>query len=751
MRLFVFLAALLCSIQALVAQNILQGSVYDLTTGEPLIGVNVVLDNQTGTTTNRLGSFRIATDPGNDTLQLSFIGYESITQPIDDSQANEPLNIYLKPGSVELADIIVSSGESLLRKTISAYDINLRPIQTSQDVLRQVPGLFIAQHAGGGKAEQIFLRGFDIDHGTDINLTVDGLPVNMVSHAHGQGYSDLHFVIPETIKQVDFGLGSHDASIGDFATAGYAAFETVDVLDQSSIKLEGGQFNTLRTVAMINLLNKERGQIRQNGYLAGELFRSDGYFESPQDFLRLNLLGKYNLLVKDRTRLTASFSTFGSRWDASGQIPVRAVESGRISRFGAIDDTEGGTTRRTNANLQLTQSVGNRGTLTNQLYFTRYDFDLFSNFTFFLNDPIRGDQIRQSETRNIYGYRGSYSLNHRVAGMDGLTEVGVGFRYDDVQDVRLSRTQNRVTRLSDLSRGDVEQANASAWVRHTLDLTSQLSVSAGLRYDYFHFSYRNALATAPQNQSQAKGIWSPKLNVNYQLNDRIQLFAKASTGFHSNDARVVVAQQGQEILPRAYGADVGAIFKPLPNLLVNTTAWWLNLDQEFVYVGDEGIVEAGGKTRRRGIDLALRYQLRPWLYLDADLNVTDPRALNAPEGQHYIPLAPVLTSIGGVGFKFPNGINARLNYRFLGDRPANEDYSLTAEGYFLMDAKVTYSVSRYEFGLTAENIFNQNWREAQFETESRLLDEPEPVSEIHFTPGTPFFLRASVKVNFGSR
>jgi len=740
-----FIVALLCCAQNLLAQTaIITGNIYDQ--NGPLPGANIVSESGKGTSADVLGNYRLQLPAGSHSLTISYIGFES-QEFILEAAAGETYNqdFTLLASDIELSDVVISTDEAQNLKNISAYDIKLRPVKTSQDILRTVPGLFIAQHAGGGKAEQIFLRGFDIDHGTDISLSVDGMPVNMVSHAHGQGYSDLHFVIPETIERVNFNKGPYYMDQGNFTTAGFAAFKTKSTLEKSTVKLEGGQFGTLRSVAMIDLLGENTAN--KDFYLASEFYVSDGYFESPQNFSRINLFSKYTARFKNNSMLQISASTFTSKWDASGQIPVRAVESGRISRFGAIDDTEGGETSRTNVNLKYVKGLENNQTLTQQLYFSKYDFNLVSNFTFFLNDPVNGDQITQSEDRKIYGYKASFTSEDYIGTKRLTTEIGAGIRYDDIDDIRLSRTLNRKQVLADLSRGDIDEFNINGFVSETLEL-EKLSINGSLRYDYFIFNYVDALASEYERQSQSQGILSPKLRLNYQLTKNTNVFAKAGIGFHSNDTRVVVAQAGEEILPKAYGLDVGAIFKPIPSITINTALWYLDLEQEFVYVGDEGIVEPSGKTQRKGIDLSMRYQALSWLYIDADFNVTDPTALDAPEGNDHIPLAPTFTSIGGLSFQFKNGINGSLRYRYLDDRAANEDYSTTAEGYFLLDAVLNYTKEKFELGISVENVLDTEWKEAQFDTESRLFDEGEPTSEIHFTPGSPLFVRASVSFSF---
>ena len=751
MKFLLFLASIiLLTLNDVLGQGTLTGTIAD-SDDRPLPDVNVYIQSlQRGTVSDKLGRFAIRNIPAGDyEVSATSIGFRAQALPVTISDAGTAsMKIILEPGEFTLADVVVTDQLANQVNTISQVDINLRPVHTSQDILRMIPGLFIAQHAGGGKAEQIFLRGFDIDHGTDINLEVDGLPVNMVSHAHGQGYSDLHFLIPELVNVVDFNKGPYYADKGNFTTAGYASFHTPNSLDQNMVKIEGGRFGTLRNVNAIRLLDKQDDEWNSNAYLASEYFRTNGFFEYKQHFNRLNLMGKYHANRGDREALTVGLSTFNSSWDASGQIPTRAVNDGAITRFGAIDPTEGGETSRTNAWVRYMNSLGNGGVFDNQIYFSKYDFYLVSNFTFFLNDPVNGDQITQRESRSIYGYNGSYTIETNFGGMSLRNEVGAGFRLDDVNDIHLYRTRSRKEYLGDIARGDVNVTNLYAYVDETLFITPYLALNAAVRFDHFTFNYMDALSSNYMRQSVSKPVVSPKLSVSYDVSRNVNLFVKSGIGFHSNDTRVVVAQEGEKILPKAYGIDIGSNFKMNDRMLITAALWMLDLDQEFVYVGDEGIVEPSGKTRRRGIDISLRYQLLPWLYLDGDLNVTDPKAKGEPEGQDYIPLAPTFTSIGGISCRLNSGFNASVRYRYLGDRPANEDNSVVATGYFLLDAVVQYTRKSFELSVTAENIFNRDWNEAQFDTESRLQHELESVSEIHFTPGTPFFLRAGISFFF---
>lgn len=715
------------------------GTVVD-GTQEPIDGAYVLLLNSNyHTHTNEFGNFVVKNANEGDTLQIMYLGYE--TQYIEVKNPKEEITVEMVESIVELGEIVVAQN-SKQSNIISNIDIQTTPVKSSQEILRKVPGLFIGQHAGGGKAEQIFLRGFDIDHGTDVNLTVDGMPVNMVSHAHGQGYSDLHFLIPETIDQLDFGKGTYYADKGNFGTAGYVAFKTKDKVEKSQVGLEVGSFNTLRTVGLFNILNKEN----HHAYLASEYIISDGPFDSSQNFVRSNFMGKYTGNVGNKGRLSILASHFSSTWDASGQIPVRAVEQGLIDRFGAIDDTEGGKTGRTNIAVGFNKIVGNNTSIKNNLYYSLYNFELFSNFTFFLNDPINGDQIRQYEDRQLFGYESVIDHSFSAKNSDFLLSAGAGFRNDLVKGNELSRTLNRSTTLTNIQLGDVDEKNLYTFASLEWDVGAWLFEPA-VRLDVFKFNYINSLDTLYNHQSQTKVIASPKFNIIYNMNNNVQLFVKTGMGFHSNDTRVIMEEEGITALPAAYGADIGTIVKPTKRMIANIALWYLFLEQEFVYVGDEGVVEPSGRTRRMGVDVGLRYQLTDWMFANADANYAFARSIDDDEGANLIPLAPIITATAGLSVN-RNNFTSSLQFRYLGDRPATEDNSIVAEGYAITDLSASYTYKKVSFGFTIENLFNQEWNETQFATESRLQNELESVEEIHFTPGTPFNIRGTLRYEF---
>ncbi len=689
------------------------------------------------------GKFLLENNQVGDSLQVGILGYKTATYVLIPSDFKDEVNIVLSAAIFELQEIVVSEQLNPL-KTIAQMDLKVNPVNSSQEILRKVPGLFIGQHAGGGKAEQLFLRGFDIDHGTDINLSVDGMAVNMVSHAHGQGYSDLHFLIPETIEKIDFGKGPYYAESGDFNTAAYVKFKTKNQIQNSSLNFSYGQFNSLRTLGLFNLIDQNN---TQNAYAAVEYTATDGPFVSPQNFNRLNIFSKYSTLIKENSQISLTFSHFTSRWDASGQIPERSVNNGSISRFGSIDDTEGGHTSRTNLNIENTLFINDQTSLKSNVFYSKYDFKLFSNFTFFLNDPIHGDQIKQQENRSIFGFN-TQLQNHKTWGnVKVLITSGTGLRHDIINDIELSNTLNRKMVLQNIQLGNINQTNMYGFFNSEFKI-HKFTIAPAVRIDHFQFLYNDALSMNYKTQAQSKSRVSPKLSFSYNQNQNIQWFLKTGIGFHSNDTRVILNRETKNSLPQAFGSDLGIIWKPFSKLIINTAAWWLFLDQEFVYVGDAGVVEPSGSTRRYGLDVGLRYQLNQWFYFNSDATYAYARSVTESEGNNYIPLAPILTVTGGISVSNYKGFSGGIRTRYLGDRPANEDYSITAKGYIVTDLNLSYTLKKTTLGISAENLFNVAWNETQFATESRLKNEINAVEEIHFTPGTPLFIKTSITYTF---
>ena len=405
----------------------------------------------------------------------------------------------------------------------------------------------------------------------------------------------------------------------------------------------------------------------------------------------------------------------------------------------------------------LTTALPHDAVLRQQAYYSKYDFSLFSNFTFFLRDSVNGDEINQTDDRHLFGYTATYERDDQLGARSLHSTLGVGTR-NDFSTLGLYRAvRRRITETT--TAGRLYERNINAYLDETLNLTDRLTVNAAIRADFFTFDFRGQLADEntgdlePLAGRVARARVSPKLNLYYQLTPAVQLFVRSGFGFHSNDARGVIQGVNANVLPRAVGSEIGSTFKPLPSLVVNAAFWNLHLQDELVYVGDEAVVESTGPTQRYGLDLSVRYQLGSRLFLDGDFNYNHGRQVDAPENANYIPLAPTFTSTGGLSYKTPKGLSGSLRYRHLDSRPANDDGSIRARGYFLLDAVLAYTTSRFQVGATAENLLNVKWNQAQFATQTRLINTPqreplEGIDELHFTPGTPFYAKLNVSIFF---
>ncbi len=748
------MAMVITIVQSSLAQKTYSGQIFDAVTHLPLGYVSVrSLEQGKTAISDRFGRFKLNLVADTATLQISCIGYEK--RLIKTEAGNGNLLVSLARGTINLKEVQISADlNNAAFHMLSSLDLNLRPINSSQDLMRLVPGLFIAQHMGGGKAEQIFIRGFDADHGTDVNISVDDMPVNMVSHIHGQGYADLHFLIPETVASYDFGKGPYYTEKGDLTTAGYINYTTKDALEHSQISLEGGRFNTMRAAGAIDLLSATARLRGENAYIAGEYNYTNGPFQLPENYKRSNLFAKYTKQLSANNKLSISASTFSTRWRATGEIPERAAagistavdENGApyqivnhgslISRFGAVDSAQGGKSTRVNAIVKLVTNLNNSWTIDNQLYFTHYTFLLHVNSTFFAGDSVNGDERVQYEKRDMFGYNGKLNKQTFFGKSVLGSTLGLSTRFDRTYGSDYSHVTENYIFLDNITHGDINQNNSAVYLDEMLQNGKWL-LNAGMRLDYFRFNY--------QSDTKTNLIASPKINIQYTVNPAIQFYVKTGKGFHSNNAVAVIGNNGLQTLPAAYGTDIGLNWKPVPRLYINAAVWYLYLQQEFVYT-DDGDLAEGGKTKRKGIDLSARYQLTNWLYANLNVNLAKARLADSTKGTGYLALAPGFTSTGGLDFKLHNGINGGLSYRYMHKRPGNNTYTLTADGYYVADLKINYTRKRYEIGLTIENLLNTKWNEFESEEVSRLKGETGSVDQMSFTPGTPFFakLRAAV-------
>jgi outer membrane receptor protein involved in Fe transport len=649
--------------------------------------------------------------------------------------------------------------------TVRDRDFLLRPHSRPADILMVTPGLFVGQHAGGGKANQYFLRGFDADHGTDVALSVDGIPVNLLSHGHGQGYADLHWLIPEVVERIEVNKGPYFAEYGDLATAGAINLVTRGSFQTSQLSLGGGMLGTYRGLVVAS---PELDDWRP--FFAAEVYGTNGPFEHGERLKRYNLFSKISHDFGPNASWSLAFTSYGGGWRASGQIPLREVRAGRLDRWGSIDPSEGGNSQRhsvyTSYRLQPTED----SELSLLAYLAQYRLALYSNFTFFSADPLNGDMIEQDDVRTLSGLRGSYRFLERLGSVRLDTTLGLQMRNDSIENA-LYRAVRR-ERLTSVVDAQIEQGSLALYGQEEITWTPWLRSIAGVRFDYFGFDVKDrledldTLGTRSSGVRQASQI-SPKGSLVLSPLPEWDVYLNFGVGFHSNDARGVVRGTDPVTpLTRAVGEELGSRVRLFDRLDLAASMFHLQLDSENVWVGDEGTTEARGPTRRYGMEVEARLELLPWLFADADATLSRARFTQNAGNANAVALAPRFLASGGVSARHPSGLYGRLGVLSIADRPATEDRFLTAEGFTRLDATLGYQHERFELNLSVENLLDTDWREAQFANVSRLPNEASaadcpagtrPAEEdgnflgcedLHFTPGAPIHLQASATFHF---
>lgn len=626
-------------------------------------------------------------------------------------------------------------------------EILLQPQGRPADVLRLIPGFIPVEHSGGaGKADQYFLRGFDADHGTDVAFFTDGMPINLRTHAHGHGYTDLNFIIPETIEWLDVSKGAYLPEYGDFATAGAVNFKTRQVVQEGVVQTAGGQFDTQRHLLMFS---PTKDKIRT--LFAAEGYYTNGPFQNDNRYFRANVLGQMttNLTGRDELTLKATFNK--SQWNGSGEIPLRAVFDGSLDRFGAIDPSEGGNTLRTTGTLNYHYDLLNGGQFFANAYGQYYRLDLFTNFTFFLNDPVNGDGIAQFDRRVMYGGDIGYKQPGEVLGMPSAGTIGFQVRVDDINP-SLGTHRTRVPLGTTVS-SDVLSASYAPFVKVEIQPLPWMRLTGGLRAETFTFDVRNRCTTCAEQPAgnTSSSIVLPKMNLILGPWASTEFFANYGEGFHSNDARSTVTP-GSSPLARAQSYEVGVRSRPWGPQGVEfiATLWRMDLKSELVFVGDEGTTEIRGPSRREGVEVAVRGQVWGPVYFNSSVTWTKAEFRNGDA----IPLAPEVTGYGAVLLRWPEGLTSQLQATYLGVRPLIEDRSVKSPSWVTFDLSeryqlpITLSYGRLEAFLFIRNLFNTQWEQAIFAFESQRRNEAVPVNDIHFVPGTPRMFMGGVAWHF---
>ena len=655
-----------------------------------------------------------------------------------------------------LADV-TEAGESLVgiagastQGAVVAEQIELRPIARAGDVLETIPGVVISQHSGEGKANQYYLRGFNLDHGTDFATTLAGMPINMPTHAHGHGYTDLNFVIPELVSGIQYRKGPYFVEDGDFTTAGSANINYVNVLDGMIVRADGGSFDYLRglvagspRVGEGNLLYALEGT-----YDNGPWTHGDGY-------------RKYNGVLRysvgdARNGFAITGMGYSSKWDSTDQIAERAVGEGVIDRFGSLDPTDGGRTHRYSLSAEYQRSSATSVTRA-VLYGIDYRLNLFSNFTYFLDHPDTGDQFEQADDRNVYGTKVTHRWFARLFGVDAENEIGLQGRFDDIHSIALYHTRAR-RRLSTTRADEVRQASGALFAQTDIPWTSKFRTILGVRGDVYRFDVVGL--SDPENGGHVeRGIFSPKLSMIFGPFGQTELYANAGYGFHSNDARgatitvdPATGEPAQRVTPlaRAKAAEVGVRSLPLPGWQTTLALWGLDIDSELVFVGDAGTTEASRPSRRYGIEWSNFFRVLPWMTLDADLSFSRARFRDDGPAGRFVPGAVQGVAAAGVSVDRLGDFFGSVRLRYFGPRTLVEDGGVRSEASTTVNALLGYELVR---GLKAQieifNVFDAKVSDIDYVYASRLPGEPAGgVEDVHFHPAQPRSARLALVYGF---
>ncbi|GAC1691237.1 MAG: TonB-dependent receptor [Candidatus Dormibacteraceae bacterium] len=653
------------------------------------------------------------------------------------------------------ADSLIGIADSASEGNIGQAQLETRPILRPGEVLETVPGLIVSQHSGEGKANQYYLRGFNLDHGTDFLTQIDGVPVNLVSHAHGQGWTDTGFLIPELVRTIGYQKGVYYAENGDLSSAGAANIQYVNDLPNTLAKLEGGSFSYAR--ALLASSHKiGDGQL----LYALEGNYNDGPWQHGNHYHKANGVVRYGD-ESERSGWNVTLMGYKAKWNATDQIALRAVDSGLIDRFGALDPTDGGISQRYSLTGEWHRQDSHSATKF-LAYGYYYDLDLFSDFTYLLSNPVRGDQFEQPDKRWVSGLKLAHSLFHTIGHFSSTSTVGLQVRNDSIHNgLFLTEARQRYDRV----RQDfVRETSLSAYFSNRTSWTEWFRSTVGLRYDEFRFAVDSNLAA--NTGARTAALFSPKISLVFGPWKKTELYASGGFGFHSNDARGVntrvdpstgspIDSAGQPIQPakplvRSKGAELGMRTNWVPGLQSTVTAWLLDLDSELVFSGDAGTTQASRPSRRYGVELANYYSPSPWLTLDADVSLSHTRFTESDPSGPYVPGSVESVIAAGATVHDTRGFVGGVRLRYFGPRPLIEDNSVRSHSTSLVSADAGYDLNDH-WRVQAEvfNVLNRKSSAIDYYYTSRLAGEPPGgVNDIHFHPVEPLSFRVGVTGKF---
>jgi len=640
-------------------------------------------------------------------------------------------DVTLLPITVEGEVESSNSTQAATEGTVTVRQLTSRPILRPAEVLESVPGLIVTQHSGDGKANQYFLRGFSLDHGTDFFTTIAGMPTNLPTHAHGQGYNDLNFLIPELISSVTYKKGPYYATEGDFASTGSAHIHYVDTLEEGIASLTVGSFNQKR------LLNANSFDVNGGKLLyALEYFHNDGPWEHPERYGRFNGVVSY---AKEEGRNNYKITAMGYKgsWDATNHVPLRAIDSGTIGRYGSLDPSDGGDTHRYSLSGEYIHRDNNGVTSANG-YIIDYGLDLFSNFTYSLDHPIEKDQFEQKDGRTILGANIKRVSVGTLLGLNSVQSYGFQLRHDAIRGIGLYNTQNRV-RFNTITSDKVNETNTALYYQNELTLSDKVQMIAGLRGDLYRFDVKSDLNPADSAVKTAT-IASPKLSFIFGPWKDTELFFNSGYGFHSNDARgVTKATDPATPLVRTKGGEIGVRTRAVNHLQMSLALWMMQSDSELVFAGDTGGTEPTGPTRRSGIEWANYWTPTPWFILDADVALSRARYTDpSSAGGEYVPEAIEKTVSIGVAITDYDNYFGGLRLRYFGSRALIEDNSVRSQPSTLVNLKVGRHLSKnLDLSVDVYNLFDHNTYDIEYYYESKLATESTSVMDRMVHPGEP--------------
>lgn len=643
---------------------------------------------------------------------------------------------------------LIGEADSAAVGEVGAAELAARPFLRRGELLETVPGLIITQHSGDGKANQYFLRGFNLDHGTDFATTVDGMPVNLPSNAHGQGYSDLNFIIPETVSSIAYEKGTYYAANGDFSAAGAAQFHLLDSLPAGFVKTEVGENDYYRLVAA------DSARTGVSGALVGavEYGYYNGPWTKPEDANHVNFYGRESWNSGD-SQFALTAMAYHAAWNSTDQVPQRAIDAGQIDRFGAIDPSDGGTSSRANLDFDWRRQDSGGGEQHVNLYAMYYRLSLYSDFTYFLDDPVNGDQFGQRDRRGIFGGTATDTWLRQLAGRPLTLTAGFQGR-SDVIDLGLVHSRSRGY-LDAIDLSSVHEDAGGIYAEAKYSATPWLRAQVGWRADGAFFGVDDSI---PGNSGRrTAGILSPKLNLVFGPWDKTEFYLDAGDGFHSNDARGTVEHvdhDGDAVEPvtplvRAEGAEAGVRTSVVPGLVSTLSVWALDLASELTFDGDEGGTDPSGRTRRYGVEFANFYHATSWLALDGDAAFTRARYRDETNGGYDIANSIGTVVSGGVTAGTRKGWFGSLRARYFGPQPIVETGEVYEPSSLTCNGRIGWRSAEWEVALDVLNVFNRSNDDIAYYYASRLPGEPaDGVNDIHLHPGEPREVRCEFRRNF---